>query len=139
MSADIIIFDTEIEEEKEEQVRDEITIFYENLLKTQLITHGQRLSFNELESKNSGYVVDSTIDSIILEQLLPHTIPILYEIPPLDMKRKTVAKVSKLSKVSKTKSVMREEKTDAYIVNLQTPYHVTCMYRNKYIEIPMNS
>lgn len=109
MSNNIIIFDTESIIHDESALKNEKELFYENIKKnSKLIEHAEGFYF--MDKYNESHVFsDSSIESILIKQLLNYVTPILEEIPSLNIERKRVGEIQtkkKLDDVKKNYSIL---------------------------------
>jgi hypothetical protein len=129
MSEDtIIIFDTDVGME-EIPTKNEIVLFYEGLKKTGEFSIQQIDLMHSLET-DSGIkdLIETTIDTIILEQIMPYVIPILQEIPDIDIKSHSINRFEVNDSLAKEKR-MHEKSVDALNIIIKLKESKKCLYK----------
>ncbi len=122
----IIIFDTNLEIE-EISIKSELELFYDEIKKTNKVREQHLDKFYEMEMyKSIEELPSSTIDAIILEQLLPYSLPILREIPEIESKANYV--ISQFGK-NPRKKIISKEQTGAPGITIKFNMNMNCFYK----------
>lgn len=124
----IIIFDTDVNAE-EISNKSELELFYDELKKTTKMRFQQIEMFYEMERKsNNSDLTDSSIDSVILDQIMPYVVPILNEIPGIDVQSQNITKFN-LKEVTNKPIKAKEEQQKSVSVKLKN--RTIYIYKNQ--------
>ena len=138
--SDIIIFDVDESPTVEEITsKDERTVFYEGLRRSlpQLAYHIDTL-FDMEKLENVMEFSDSTIDTILAEQLLPFVFPLLTELPGVDYRAKNVMLKTSDANIRQKDLKARELLSNRNILKIQLLRPQTCIYKNRFVQMPKN-
>jgi len=142
----IIIFDTE-SEDIELTTKSELEIFYEKLKKNKKL-HPRFIDiFYQLTQQEKDKIyIESTIDTIVIEQLLlhyqAHIIPIIESIPNIDIKTEKVTFFSVQNKKQDNKKILKnlvssESKNIKVLLRLKDD--TICRFNDDFIKISKNN